>query len=164
MAAKIIDMTDGKDVMRAGFDMVVSNLIRNMEQHGLPQDGVDEIRGAVNKWYDSEINFDEIRPKLIDIYVQYFSADDLKQLLDFYQSPVGQKAIKNLPAVTSQVGAITQDYTKTKIPALNAALTPIIAKYRDQMQAASAAAAGGPGAGAPGGAAGPGPAPGPPGQ
>jgi hypothetical protein len=150
LAAKLIDMTNGKDTMRAGFDSVMNGVIANMQQHGMPQAGVDEIRAAIGKWYDSEINFDEIRPKMVDIYVKDFSEDDLKQILAFYESPVGQKAIKNLPSVMREGAMVAQDYTKAKIPSLNAEITPILVKYRDQMEAASAAAGGGaPGGGAP---------------
>lgn len=147
LAAKLIDMTNGKDTMRAGFDAVMNGAITNMAAHGLPPDGVNEIRTAIDKWYDQEINFDDIRPKLVDIYMQNFTEDDLKQLVSFYQSPVGQKTIKNLPTVMRDGAMIAQEYTKAKIATLNAQLTPILMKYRDKMQAA-----------APGGAA-PAPAP-----
>jgi hypothetical protein len=159
LAAKLIDMTNGKDTMRAGFDAVIDTVIENMHQHGMPQAGVDEIKAAVNKWYDSEINFDDIRPKMVDLYVKDFSEDDLKQILAFYESPVGQKAIKNLPSVMREGAMIAQEYTKAKIPSLNAQLTPILVKYRDQMESAGGAAPAGGGEGEPGGAPAPAPAP-----
>lgn len=143
LAAKLIDLTNGKDTMRAGFDSVINGVIENMHQHGMPQQGVDEIKAAVAKWYDAEINFDDIRPKMVDVYVKDFSEGDLKQVVDFYESPVGQKVIKNLPGVMREGAVIAQEYTKAKIPSLNAQLTPILVKYRDQMEAAHAAGAGG---------------------
>jgi len=136
LASKLIDMTRGKESIREGFDNVINGVIANMQAHGLPEAGVDEIKAAVDKWYTAEINFDDIRPKMVDAYVKDFSADELKQILDFYQTPVGQKAIKEMPDVMRQGAVIAQDYTKAKIPDLNAALTPILAKYRDQMQGA----------------------------
>jgi hypothetical protein len=133
-ASKLIDMTHGKESIRQGFDTVINGIISNMQTHGLPEAGVDEIKAAVDKWYTSEINFEEIRPKMVDVYVKDFSGDELKQILAFYQTPVGQKAIKEMPDVMREGATIAQDYTKAKIPDLNAALTPILAKYRDEMQ------------------------------
>jgi hypothetical protein len=133
-ASKLIDMTRGKESIRQGFDTVINGIISNMQTHGLPEAGVDEIKAAVDKWYTSEINFEEIRPKMVDVYVKDFSGDELKQILAFYQTPVGQKAIKEMPDVMREGATIAQDYTKAKIPDLNAALTPILAKYRDEMQ------------------------------
>ena len=153
LAAKLVDMTNGKDSMRAGIETIINNVIENMHSHGLPEAGVDEIRAAFGKWYDAEINFDDVRPKMVEIYVRDFSEDDLKQIVAFYESPVGQKTIKNMPNVMRQTAMIAQEYTKEKIPSLNAQLTPILVKYRDLMQSAGG---GGP-APAPAPAPGPGP-------
>jgi hypothetical protein len=87
----------------------------------------------------------------VEIYIRDFSEDDLKKIVAFYESPVGQKTIKNLPNVMRQGAMIAQEYTKEKIPSLNAQLTPILVKYRDQMQSAPMPGA----AGVPGGAAAP---------
>jgi len=157
LAAKLIDMTNGKDTMRAGFDAVINNVIDNMQQHGMPQAGVDELKAAVDKWYNSQIKFDDVRPKMVDAYLKDFSEDDLKQILAFYQSPVGQKALKNMPEVMREGAIVEQDYTKAKIPSLNAELTPILVKYRDQMEPSGAGAAPPTGGGDSTGGAGPGP-------
>jgi hypothetical protein len=151
LAGKLIDLTNGKNAMRVGFDAVFSGMLDNLRQHGMPDQGLQEIQAAVNKWYDSEINFDDIRPQMVDIYVKDFDEDDLKQIVAFYESPVGQKAIKNLPTVMQQAAAMAQAYTKSKIPTLNADLEPIFEKYQAQMQQ-SAPGTGAPPADAPGGA------------
>jgi hypothetical protein len=144
LASQLIDMTRGKEAMRAGIDSVFNGVIQNLAQHGLPQAGIDEFKGAIDKWYAAEINFEDIRPKLIDAYVKEFTEDDLKQIVTFYQSPVGQKAIKEMPGVMKEGASIEQDYTKDKIATLDAQLTPILTKYRDQMEAAGGAAGGPP--------------------
>jgi hypothetical protein len=164
LASKLIDLTGGKDNMKAGFNAVISNVIDNMQAHGLPQQGVDELKAAVDKWYDANIKFEDVRPKMIDAYVANFTVDDLKGLLAFYQSPVGQKAIKTMPDVLRAGAAAEQDYTKSKIPSLNAELTPILVKYRDAMEPSGSGAApssGDQGAPAPGGDSGAPPMPAP---
>ena len=116
LASKLIDMTNGKEHMRAGFDAVMNNVIDNMHQHGMPQAGVDEIRAAIDKWYTAEINFDEVRPKMVDVYIKDFSEDDLKAIVAFYQSPIGQKAIKNCPTYARIRRDGAQEYTKVEDP------------------------------------------------
>ena len=149
LAAKVIDMVSGKATMRASFDAVMNGAIQNMQQHGLPQEGIDAVRATIAKWYETQINFDDIRPKIVDIYVKDFSEDDLKQILAFYESPIGQKTIKTMPSVMREGALVAQEYTKGKISSLNTQLTPILTKYRDQMEAAGAPGAGAPGAGGP---------------
>jgi hypothetical protein len=144
LASQLIDLLRGKDTMRQGIESVFDNVIESMHQHGMPQAGVDEIKAAVDKWYDAEINFEDIRPKVVDVYVKTFTEDDLKQIIGFYQTPAGEKMLKEMPDVMKTGAAIAQDYTKAKIPDLNAALTPILTKYRDQMGAAPGSGAGAP--------------------
>jgi uncharacterized protein len=38
----------------------------------------------------------------IELYDKYFTEDEIKGLIQFYQSPLGQKAIKTLPALTQE--------------------------------------------------------------
>lgn len=147
LASKLIDLTGGKDNMKAAFDAVINNVIDNMQQHGMPQAGVDELKAAVDKWYVANIHFEDVRPKMVDAYLKDFTEADLKTILAFYESPVGQKAIKTMPDVLRTGAMAEQDYTKEKIPSLNAELTPILVKYRDQMEPSGAGAAPGPGPG-----------------
>jgi len=144
--------------MHAGFNAAINGLIQNMTQHGLPQAGVDEVRAAVDKWYADEIKFSEVEPKIAAVYVKDFSEAELKAIVDFYQTPAGQKAIKLMPMVMQDSAQVAQDYTSPKIPSLNATLTPILMKYQKMANAAAGGApgAGGPGAGMPPAGGGPG--------
>src|SRR5277367_4053482 len=77
VASKLIDLIKSKESIRAQFDSMMNGAIENMRQHGMPQEGVDQIRQAIGKWYDTEINFEDIRPKMVDAYVKSFSEDEL---------------------------------------------------------------------------------------
>ena len=46
-----------------------------------------------------KLNFMSIN---IDLYNQYFTNDEIKGLIQFYESPVGRKAIQVLPAITQE--------------------------------------------------------------
>ena len=39
---------------------------------------------------------------LTDVYERHFSSDELRQLIAFYQTPIGQKLTAELPAVTQE--------------------------------------------------------------
>jgi len=42
---------------------------------------------------------DTLTNMFVEIYSRHFSADDVKQLLDFYRSPVGRKMAEETPAI-----------------------------------------------------------------
>ena len=73
------------------------------------------------------------RPKIVDLYVKEFTEDELKELLAFWRTPTGQKAMKTLPSIMQQGGAIGQAYAASKQQeTLKTKIGAIIAKYRPQ--------------------------------
>ena len=44
----------------------------------------------------------EFEDMVTDVYERHFSADELRQLISFYQTPVGQRLVAELPAVTQE--------------------------------------------------------------
>ena len=39
---------------------------------------------------------------MIPIYDKYYTEDDIKQLTDFYQTPIGKKVISNTPLIMQE--------------------------------------------------------------
>lgn len=75
---------------------------------------VDEITGSLRKtlppipdqaWLDvksmveKEFTYDNMEKLLVPIYSKHFTAQEIKQLLVFYESPVGRKYARELPKV-----------------------------------------------------------------
>ena len=45
---------------------------------------------------------DSLASTFIDVYSRHFSTDDVRQLLAFYRTPVGQKLLAETPAITRE--------------------------------------------------------------
>ena len=77
-----------------------------------------EIQELLTEAVMPEMN--KLKPDLIDasahIYAANFSADDLKQMLAYYQSGVGQKVIQRLPTILQEQGRIGQQLVMKMIP------------------------------------------------
>ena len=56
---------------------------------------------------------DEITDQMVQVYARHFSADELRQLTTFYRTPVGQKVLQTLPAVSQESMAIGQNWGRT---------------------------------------------------
>jgi hypothetical protein len=67
-------------------------------------------------WRELERRFDvnELTEKLIPIYDKYYSAEDLKGILQFYHSPLGQRVLSTMPGVLSESMAIGQEWGRRK--------------------------------------------------
>nr|WP_299381910.1 DUF2059 domain-containing protein [Allomuricauda sp.] len=69
----------------------------------------------VETWNDLQNEFkntsiSELVELLTPIYQKYMSEDDLKALIDFYDSPVGQKFAKYTPEISKESMAVGQEW------------------------------------------------------
>ena len=71
------------------------------EQKAAMQKAQDEAHALVNQ----QLGWDSVKPEFIAAYADAFTDDELKGLVAFYNSPLGQKLIEKQPAVTEKMGA-----------------------------------------------------------
>lgn len=50
----------------------------------------------------SELDKEELIELIIPIYEEHFSESDIKELIQFYNSPIGKKLVSELPAISRQ--------------------------------------------------------------
>ena len=65
------------------------------------------------KFWDTflaEFNADDLLKELIPIYSKYYSDEDIKGLIAFYQTPLGKKTIALLPQISQESIVIGQRY------------------------------------------------------
>jgi hypothetical protein len=68
---------------------------------------------------------------MISIYVTVFSEDELKGMLAFYKSPVGQAVISKMPAVMQQSMALMQK----RVPGLQEQIIKISEELDEEIKA-----------------------------
>ena len=66
----------------------------------------------------AKVDTDELIDVTIPIYAKYFTPDEIKQLLAFYQTPLGQKVIATLPAVMQESMVAGQKWGQQLVPRL----------------------------------------------
>jgi hypothetical protein len=95
----------------------------------LVQNGLAETNPGRQKDIDAVIHealepeFQKAAPELYDktarIYAGIFTLDELKQLLAFYQTPLGRKLLQTQPEITSDEIKLSQDFTRTVMTRVN---------------------------------------------
>ena len=58
----------------------------------------------------AEVNPDELVEKIVPIYCQHYSLDELEQLLAFNKTPLGQKVIREMPGVMKESMTVGQEW------------------------------------------------------
>ena len=128
-AFRILDITKGERSMQTGLKMMIDPIVAGMKQSGMPEEAVQEVKQAINEWFVHELKWADLKPKIAGSYMQHFTEPELKELLAFYQTPTGQKALEKLPLVTKEGSEISIEYVKGKQESLKGKLREIAAKY-----------------------------------
>ncbi len=83
--------------------------VHNMFHKALPNATPEEktkmeniIAGALSEMF-SNYPFDDVLRDMIPIYQNHFSESELNQIVAFYSSSVGQKVLKEMPAMSAQL-------------------------------------------------------------
>lgn len=85
---------------------------------------------VMQEWADRVITMKEMGPQLARVYAEFFSEAELRQMIVFYQSPVGRRLAAALPDLTrrgSEIGAAVAE-------AHTAELEAAIAKRAAEIQ------------------------------
>jgi hypothetical protein len=92
----------GADKVR---DAMMNQMIDGLKKN-LPPIGQDEqarkMTGRLMDLLREEMKKADFNTITVDLYDKYFTADEIKSLIQFYSSPVGQKATQVLPTLTQE--------------------------------------------------------------
>jgi hypothetical protein len=88
-----------------------------------------EIQKLLSEVLLPELN--KVKPEMLDasanIYAANFSADELKQMLAYYQSDIGRKVIERLPSLIQEQGRVARAMMGKMMPDIVAKLQAAIA-------------------------------------
>lgn len=68
---------------------------------------------------DKAVAWDKLKPEMVKLYTTNFSEQELKDLIAFYQSPLGKKVQDTMPRVTQQSAQLAQSKLEAAVPEVN---------------------------------------------
>lgn len=73
-----------------------------------------DLQSATTFWADfqKEMSIEDLISRMIPVYEKYYTDEDIKKLIAFYQSPVGKKVIATMPEVMQESMQIGQSWGK----------------------------------------------------
>jgi hypothetical protein len=82
--------------------------LRALGTRGVPAPAIDEMRVALAGLVKKIADGTEMIDGMVSVYMRTFSEPEIRELLTFYKSPVGQKTIAQLPKVMQEGAQIGQ--------------------------------------------------------
>lgn len=134
-------MTAQFDQLEKNFPQLIGPVLPNMTD--LPKDMQEKIQqkavaGGIRamkrlrELYQQRIDLGAIVEEIyLPIYDKYYSAEELKELVAFYRSPVGKKSIENVSPITQEA---MQKSSELLLPPITAMMTEVMEEERASLK------------------------------
>jgi hypothetical protein len=70
-------------------------------------------RDVIIEWVHKTMTWEALEPKVVAIYSETFTDEEMRQAAAFYSSPTGQKFLDKIPELTKKTGAIASELAQT---------------------------------------------------
>ena len=80
---------------------------------------LESYQAKANAALDKAVGWDKLKPDMVKLYTSNFNEQELKDLIAFYESPLGQKVLQKMPTLTAQSAQITQSKLEAAVPEVN---------------------------------------------
>lgn len=129
-ASELLSMAGGAEMLLGGMEAMTGPMEDRWRQQGVPDELIVVLRGATRDWMTHDFKWDELEPKLVELYVREFSEKEILEVIAFYKTPTGQKALKRLPLLMAECAKIGHEYGVSKQDALRVRMEAAIEKYK----------------------------------
>ncbi len=97
---RLLELTGSKKLVEQMVSISIDQFRSNLSR-ALPQsEHSQKIMETFLQRFQGKFNAEQLAELSIPIYDKYLSAEDIKGLIQFYESPLGQRMVKVLPQIT----------------------------------------------------------------
>jgi len=99
---RIMEVAGTKAIMMQTMQAMEGNIRPLMTQALPPGDYRDKLIDLFFAKFHSKADSQKLMEMLVPVYDKYYSTEELKQLLQFYQTPIGKKSLEVMPKVLAE--------------------------------------------------------------
>jgi hypothetical protein len=103
---RLIEMTGSSDLGAQLGKNVLDQILPTLENMFPPGPKREEIVGAFRTKLKTRFNPQELTELMIPVYDKHMTREEIQELIEFYQTPLGQRVLKIMPAVMQESQAI----------------------------------------------------------
>jgi len=90
------------------------------------------FRPVMSTFLQKHMSWQSIEPEMAKIYMQEFNEDEIKQMTEFYKTPLGQKVVTRTPAMMAKGAEIGQERVQANMAELQKMIADEEAKGQQQ--------------------------------
>ncbi|GDY26887.1 DUF2059 domain-containing protein [Agarivorans sp. Toyoura001] len=98
---------------------------------------LSKFEPVLNQWAETYLTWDEMKPKIAEVYLKHFTDEELEQLVAFYKTPVGQKSQALNATLIRETALASAMVAKGHHKKLEEMLQQAAAQVKQQQEAAN---------------------------
>jgi hypothetical protein len=116
---KLMELTGAVSLGEQMGQVMTSQLIESMRRGGLdlPQRGVEITLEVMDEELSAALSGpDSMMEELVAIYAKHYTHEEIKELIAFYESPLGRKVLSTMPVLLAESAEIAQRWSQSIMP------------------------------------------------
>jgi len=137
VALKFLEVTETQkmfDQMKDSYQQLITQYMSAVDLPPEAAEDYEAMKQDIVKLGDSFWSWEEMKDVYIDIIIKVYSEDEIKELVAFYESPLGQKVIAKSPELMKESVQKSQELFQNKMPeiqqVMNKRVEELQAKYK----------------------------------
>jgi hypothetical protein len=104
----LMELVGARDIVQDGANMAIEQSREKLLATVPNNDKGQAFVNAFGASYQKKFDVDQVTNQLVGIYDKHFTEDEIKGLLQFYDSPLGQKVAVEMPKIGRETQAATR--------------------------------------------------------
>ncbi len=127
-------VTNFRESYQKSVDLIIANHVQS-------NPGLEQFRPVLKAFFDKYLSWQVVEPRMIKLYADSFSEEELRNLIVFFSTPAGKKWANVQPDLVLKGAKIEQEITEAHLPELRQMMNDQMQKLRTDAPAAPAAPA-----------------------
>ncbi len=104
----LLELVGARDAIQDAASAATEQYRQKMLETSANNDRAQAFAKAYQAEFQKKFDADAVTTQLVGIYDKHFTEDEIKDLLEFYGSPIGQKVASEMPKITREVQMIVR--------------------------------------------------------
>ncbi len=122
-AEELLVMSRAEQTMEPMFKQIRGMFEKQIVATDVPPEKQAIVQSYMSRVLDlteRELRWDLMREDVIGIYTEVFTESEIRELISFYKTPIGQKSLERIPLVLQRSIVLSQERVKKIMPQVQA--------------------------------------------
>lgn len=126
-AEELLTLYDMDEILSQTIDQMLSLEIQQNPQLGLYEE-------VLKRFFAKYMGWESLKEDFIRMYMDEFTEKELRDMIEFYRTPTGQKAIKKVPVLAAKGAQLGQKRVQSNLEELRAMIEEETLRLRSLQQ------------------------------